>query len=55
VVVVKGIGMARVETAWGLYLFTACVLTSILIGHLSGKRRREESPQGLEERRRNGQ
>ncbi|MFV0514887.1 MAG: paraquat-inducible protein A [Jhaorihella sp.] len=39
VVVVKGIGMARVETAWGLYLFTACVLASIAIGHLTGRRR----------------
>ncbi|MCB1363143.1 MAG: paraquat-inducible protein A [Rhodobacteraceae bacterium] len=39
VVVVKGIGMARVEIAWGLYLFTACVLASIAIGHLTGRRR----------------
>ena len=39
VVLVKGIGMARVETAWGLYLFTACVLASILIGHFTGRRR----------------
>ena len=31
IVVVKGIGLATIETAWGLYLFTACVLTSILI------------------------
>ena len=38
VVVVKGVGMARVETAWGLYLFTACVLTSILISFLTAKR-----------------
>lgn len=39
IVVVKGIGLARVETAWGLYLFTACVLVSIGIGHLTVKRR----------------
>ncbi|WP_417247917.1 paraquat-inducible protein A [Celeribacter sp.] len=25
----KGIGVGRVEVAWGLYLFTACVLTSL--------------------------
>ena len=25
----KGMGVGRVETAWGLYLFTACVLTSL--------------------------
>lgn len=29
IVVVKGVGLAHVETAWGLYLFTACVLASI--------------------------
>ena len=39
IVVVKGIGLARVETAWGLYLFTACVLASIAISILTGKRR----------------
>lgn len=38
VVVVKGVGMARVETAWGLYLFTACVLASIFISHFTAKR-----------------
>lgn len=31
----KGIGIGRVETAWGLYLFTACILTSIWIGYKS--------------------
>ena len=31
----KGIGIGRVETAWGLYLFTACVLGSTLITHLT--------------------
>ena len=39
IVVVKGIGLARVETAWGLYLFTACILASLAIGLLSGKGR----------------
>lgn len=38
VVVVKGIGLATVETAWGLYLFTGCVLASITISHLTAKR-----------------
>jgi len=28
----KGIGVGRIEIAWGLYLFTALILTSILIG-----------------------
>lgn len=27
----KGIGIGRIETAWGLYLFTACILTSIWV------------------------
>ena len=27
----KGIGFGRIEVAWGLYLFTACILASILI------------------------
>ena len=29
VVVIKGIGVGRLEIGWGLYLFTACILTSI--------------------------
>jgi len=35
VVVIKGVGVGKVETAWGLYLFTACVLSSIVIGTLT--------------------
>ncbi len=31
----KGIGVGRVETAWGLYLFTACILASLAISHLT--------------------
>lgn len=31
IVLVKGIGLATVEVAWGLYLFTACVLMSLFI------------------------
>jgi len=31
IVVVKGVGMAHVETAWGLYLFTVCILASLAI------------------------
>lgn len=38
IVVVKGVGLATVEVAWGLYLFTACVLASLLIAHFSEKR-----------------
>ena len=39
----KGIGLGRVETAWGLYLFTACILTSILIGYLTEKSRTKDT------------
>lgn len=31
IVIVKGIGIGRVETAWGLWLFTACVLLSLCV------------------------
>ena len=31
VVVVKGVGLAHVETAWGLYLFTGCILMSLAL------------------------
>lgn len=27
----KGIGVGRIEVAWGLYLFTICILTSLFI------------------------
>ena len=27
----KGIGVGRIEVAWGLYLFTACILMSLFI------------------------
>lgn len=32
IVVVKGAGLGRIEPAWGLYLFTGCVLASLIIG-----------------------
>ena len=31
IVLAKGVGVGRVETAWGLYLFTFCVLASMVI------------------------
>lgn len=40
VVIVKGIGVGRVETAWGLYLFTACILASIVISTLTARQTR---------------
>lgn len=35
IVVIKGIGVGRVQTGWGLYLFTLCILASLLISHLT--------------------
>jgi paraquat-inducible protein A len=32
IVIVKGVGMATIEVAWGMYLFTACILLSLIIG-----------------------
>ncbi|MEM9437310.1 MAG: paraquat-inducible protein A [Pseudomonadota bacterium] len=31
IVVAQGVGVGRVEAAWGLYLFTGCILASIAI------------------------
>ncbi len=47
IVVAKGIGYGKVETAWGLYLFTACILASIAISMLTeraGAERLEKRP-----------
>lgn len=38
IVVVKGAGHVRVETGWGMYLFTACILSSMAISHLTRRR-----------------
>lgn len=35
----KGIGVGRIETAWGLYLFTTCILGSILISYMESQRK----------------
>ncbi len=40
IVVVKGVGFAKVETAWGLYMFTGCILASIFIGWATEQSRR---------------
>ncbi|MGY3439594.1 MULTISPECIES: paraquat-inducible protein A [unclassified Marinovum] len=41
ITVVKGIGIGRIETQWGLYLFTVCILASmtcsILTKHFESK------------------
>jgi uncharacterized paraquat-inducible protein A len=42
IVIAKGAGRVTVETAWGLYLFTGCILASILISWWTGRRLRPE-------------
>ncbi|NIZ59415.1 paraquat-inducible membrane protein A [Sedimentitalea sp. CY04] len=41
----KGIGYVTIEVAWGLYMFTACILTSIALGLITEKRRRSAQGQ----------
>jgi len=38
----KGIGLATIEVAWGLYMFTACIVTSLILGMLTERRLRSE-------------
>jgi len=35
IVLFKGVGIGKVETGWGLYMFTACILASIFISALT--------------------
>ena len=37
IVVIKGVGIGKVETGWGLYMFTACILASIVVSALTPK------------------
>lgn len=39
IVLAKGIGVGRVETGWGLYLFTGCILASLALSHLGSRKR----------------
>ncbi len=34
----KGIGLGTIETAWGLYLFTGCILTGMVLGFITDHR-----------------
>ena len=40
IVIAKGVGIGKLETAWGLYLFTACILASLLISALTPAKHR---------------
>ncbi len=37
IVLAKGIGLATIEVAWGMYLFTACILASLAISILTAR------------------
>ena len=40
IVVVKGVGVATIEAAWGLYMFSGCILASIAISFLTERLQR---------------
>lgn len=40
IVIAKGVGVGKVETAWGLYLFTFCILASLSISIATERLRR---------------
>ena len=39
IVIAKGVGVGRLEVAWGLYLFTACILSSLAISFITEKKK----------------
>ena len=45
IIIAKGVGVARLEVQWGLYLFTGCILASLALSILSA-RSRSISPPG---------
>ena len=40
ITVSKGIGIGRIETAWGLYLFTGCIVLQLALGLTQSNRTR---------------
>ncbi|MDD8024389.1 MAG: paraquat-inducible protein A [Paracoccaceae bacterium] len=38
IVLAKGVGVGRIETGWGLYLFSFCVLASLALSHLAHRK-----------------
>lgn len=38
ITVFKGMGVGRIDVAWGFHLFTACILTSVVLGILEKRR-----------------
>ncbi|MCB2110711.1 MAG: paraquat-inducible protein A [Defluviimonas sp.] len=43
IVLAKGVGVGRVETGWGLYLFTGCILASLAISWATERQGRGRS------------
>ncbi len=41
IVLAKGIGVGKIETGWGIYLFTFCVLLSMLVTEMTKKTLKE--------------
>lgn len=39
----KGLSVGRVETAWGLWLFTGCVLASLVIAIMTGRMQKSDA------------
>ena len=46
ITIAKGISYARIEVAWGLYLFTFCILASLVLGLLTDRKLRGLEAQG---------
>ena len=44
IVLIKGVGVGHVETAWGLYLFTGLVLVSLFLAFQAEARLKKASP-----------
>lgn len=40
----KGIGLGTIEVAWGLYLFTGCIVAGMTLGFITERRYRDKSP-----------
>lgn len=38
IVIMKGMGIGKVEAAWGLYLFTCCIVLGLLVSFVEGRK-----------------
>lgn len=41
ITVAKGIGVGRIEVAWGLYLFTFCILANLVLSFVTARQSRD--------------